>query len=230
MTQNRKSRVAIVNYGVGNLFSVKQACDVSGLDGIITSSANIISAADAVILPGVGAFKSAMESLTANKLIDVLVNFAASGRPFIGICLGMQLLMDKSYEFGVTQGLGLIKGEVKRLENRGSKGHNSIKVPHVGWAKIEFNQARKECETIWYPFISAPFMYFVHSYYTAPSDTDIILTMTQHGENKFCSTFEYKNIFGCQYHPERSGPQGLKLYEQLSLKLNNNRRQGVHDS
>ena len=226
MLDPKETRVAIVDYGLGNLFSIKRACERGGMHALITASPREILKASAVILPGVGAFGDAMETLEKLDLVSVLRDVAASHKPLIGICLGMQLLMTGSCEFGWHRGLGIIEGEVCRLE-ASLDGRRRLKVPHVGWNRI------------WATFASSPpdggvyrpvewkgtlleglsggvFMYFVHSYYPVPVDSSVVLSATQYGRVNFCSSLRRGNIYAFQFHPERSGPNGLHIYGNLA--------------
>jgi len=221
-----KVRVSIVDYGMGNLFSVKQACERAGLAAVITSSPLDVMQAEAVILPGVGAFADAIATLTRLDLVQPLLDFAESGKPLVGICLGMQLLMTESYEFGRHQGLGLIDGEVVLLQGSTDGGRN-LKVPQVGWNRIYPSSQMvllddpgpDRCPwpgTLLQGLEGGTFMYFVHSYFPRPSDPAVVLTITRYGQNEFCSTLKCGNIFATQFHPERSGPQGLLIYRNLA--------------
>ncbi len=212
-------KIAIIDYGVGNLFSVKHACEAFGMEGIITSSAQIIQNSDAVILPGVGAFGSAMQSLEDNGLVPVIRDVAFSGKPFLGICLGMQLLFEKSHEFGLFDGLGIIKGGVVRFSQPLESSEKRHKVPHVGWNTIEAPMGKTWEKTFFNSLSSGAYMYFVHSYFAVPTELDIVLTHTTYGNQTFCSSFQYKNILGCQFHPEKSGPEGLMIYKALATEL-----------
>ena len=207
--------VAIIDYGMGNLFSVKHACEHVGLHAEITTSVDFIKKAGAVILPGVGAFGDAMEALRQRNLIGPLKEFAASGKPFLGICLGLQLLMTESFEFGRHQGLGIIDGDVVRFDNPKESG-TSLKVPHVGWNHIETTKAASWQDSLLNSIAPGEFMYFVHSYHVRPKQPEVILSGTRYGHIEFCSSLRYRNIFACQFHPERSGPEGLKVYRNFA--------------
>lgn len=212
----REPRVAVIDYGLGNLFSVRLACEEAGMRGTVTSDRSEIIAADAVILPGVGAFGDAMEALRRADLVQVLRDVAATGMPFVGICLGMQLLMTRSEEFGLHEGLGLIVGDVVRLDAGRTA---TVKVPHVGWSTI-----REPADGIWRGTLldgvaGGAHMYFVHSYAVVPQDESLVLSRTQYGPNDFVSTVRKANVFACQYHPERSGGDGLRIYRNLSSIL-----------
>ena len=223
MNEERLVTVAIVDYGLGNLFSVKQACEHMGMRGIITSSSKEIRAADAVILPGVGAFGDAVASLRRLKLIDVLSEVSESGKILVGICLGMQLLMTESFEFGWHQGLDLIQGQVVAFENPADDSGRSLKVPQVGWNRISAPGFEGETAVSVGAWKGSPleglrrgeYMYFVHSFYTIPEDDAVRLSNSQYGNIQFCSSLLHHNIFACQFHPERSGAQGLQIYRNL---------------
>lgn len=218
-----RPRAAIVDYGMGNLFSVKHACEHVGIAASLTSTPQEILEADAVILPGVGAFGDAMETLRERDLIAALRDVAASGKPFVGICLGMQLLMKESFEFGRHAGLGLIPGKVVRLDNS-SSGSQPVKVPQVCWNRM--NRVSREAEDSWAGTLleglpDGVFMYFVHSFVIVPNDSRVIISKTRYGPNEFCSALTVGNIFACQCHPERSGKSGLRVYQNLALWLQN---------
>jgi len=219
-------QVAIVDYGMGNLFSVKHACEQAGLGTSITASSKEILASSAVILPGVGAFGDAMETLQRLDLVSVLRDVAASGKPMLGICLGMQLLMTESHEFGRHRGLGIIEGEVVRLIES-VDGTRRLKVPHIGWNRI---YPRNPTTVLGDGLISwkgsmleglldGDFMYFVHSFFPRPLDTSAVLSTTRHGPIEFCSSLRSGGVFACQFHPERSGPQGLRVYRNLATSI-----------
>lgn len=204
---------AIVDYGMGNLFSVRQACLRVGLDARLTQSGADVLAADLVIIPGVGAFGEAMRTLAGLDLVGPIRDAAAAGTPLVGVCLGMQLLMDESDEFGSHSGLGLIRGNVSRLTGGGGR----IKVPHIGWNSLHGRTERPDswARTPLAAAAEGTKFYFVHSYRVASSDPlHVISTTTYEGET-FCSSISRGNVFGCQFHPERSGAPGLRMYRQL---------------
>ncbi|MBI4064629.1 MAG: imidazole glycerol phosphate synthase subunit HisH [Elusimicrobia bacterium] len=211
---SRTLKAAIVDYQLGNLFSVKHACDRTGMQAQITADKDDISAADLVILPGVGAFGDAMATLNKLDLVSYLRDLALSGKPFLGICLGMQLLMSKSYEFAEHTGLGIMEGDVLPL-NRAT----ASKVPQVGWNKIHLTQAARQDGSFLNNLADGDYMYFVHSFYVKPNNPQVILSSTRYGDIEFCSSFRQGNVLGCQFHPERSGPQGLRIYYNLSLSF-----------
>lgn len=217
MIEQDARRIAIVDYGLGNLFSVEQACRAVGLSATTTSDRHAIQNADAVILPGVGAFGDAMDTLRRLDLIEVLRDTAATGKPMVGICLGVQLLMSVSYEFGRHEGLGLIPGEVIPFVAPKEDGRR-LKVPHVGWNRVNAYQAAAAERWAGTPLDTigdGEFMYFVHSYVVVPQDTSVILSTTRYGDVEFCSSVHLNNIFACQFHPERSGRPGLEIYAGL---------------
>ena len=194
--------IAIIDYGMGNLSSVKNALSHLGLDCKITSDKNDIISADKVILPGVGAFKDAIETIRAKKFDETIYDCVKDKKPLLGICLGFQLLFDKSYEFGDFDGLGLLKGEIKKLEI-------PLKVPHVGWNSLEKTFDPKLLKDI----NNGQYVYFVHSYYLEPKE-DFVSSYTEYGV-KIAATVEKDNIFGAQFHPEKSGDVGLKILKNF---------------
>lgn len=221
MLDPEKPTVAIVDYGMGNLFSVKHACLDAGLRGVVTASPQEVLAADAVILPGVGAFGDAMRTLQELGLVTALKEVAVSSKPLVGICLGMQMLLTESFEFGRHAGLGLIPGRVVRFENpRGANG--TLKVPEVGWNRMHRVGKAPDAAEINPLLQGLPndvFMYFVHSFYCIPEDPSVATTLTRYGHIEFCSSLRRGNIFAFQSHPERSGPGGLRVYHNLAAML-----------
>ncbi|MCX5855348.1 MAG: imidazole glycerol phosphate synthase subunit HisH [Deltaproteobacteria bacterium] len=208
--------VAIVDYGMCNLFSVHHACCSVGLNAIITSDKKQLLCAGAMILPGVGAFGEAMVNLRILDLIEPIKDFIASGRKFMGICLGMQLLLSESEEFGRHKGLNVIEGTVKKFQ-----GHTDIriKVPQIGW-----NQIFPASEDSWTAsplrgLKSGEFMYFIHSYYVEPSDIKVVLSHTKYHSTEYCSSLLRNNVFAAQYHPEKSGMKGLNIYRNWALSI-----------
>lgn len=219
-------QVAIVDYGLGNLFSVKNACEHVGLRATITSSRTDILTAGAVLLPGVGAFGDAMQTLHKLDLVTVLHDVAASGKPLIGVCLGIQLLMTESYEFGRHKGLGLVEGDVMRLDEPEEDGR-ALKIPQIGWNRIRAtgNWAGSLLEDV----ENDSYMYFVHSFVARPQDREVVLSNSNYGDFEFCSSLKKGNIFACQFHPERSGRQGLKLYQKIAQLIELNGRKPFHE-
>lgn len=194
--------VAIVDYGVGNLFSLKSSLAAIGADVIVTADANVLKAADQILLPGVGAFGDAAEKLRQSGLDKVLKEAAASGKPLLGICLGMQLLFEKSYEYGEHQGLGLIPGTVRPIQ---SVIPEDLKIPHIGWNALHFKQPNPLLAQI----REGDCVYFVHSYYAADCD-DYVIATAEYG-SELTAAVAKGNIYGCQFHPEKSGNVGLNI-------------------
>jgi imidazole glycerol-phosphate synthase subunit HisH len=205
--------VAIIDYKMSNLFSVQAACEKVGLSSTITSDKSEILDAKIAILPGVGAFGEAMKCLVDSKLDDCIYQFVDSDKPFIGICLGLQLLFESSEEFGSYKGLGLVKGIVKKFPYY---IENAVKypVPQIGWNKINNNGFSWE-KTLLCNIHNNDFMYFVHSYYVKPENESVILSKTTYGNSVYCSSIQQNNIFASQFHPEKSGEIGLNIYRSL---------------
>jgi glutamine amidotransferase len=220
MSDSNRPLVAIVDYELGNLFSVMHACEQAGVRPLITSNGREIRAADAVILPGVGAFGDAMAALRRRDLVATLHEVAAAGKPVVGICLGMQLLMKESYEFGRHAGLGILPGVVVRLENPVGP-HGPLKVPQVCWNRLWRPRAMGNPwhNTLLDGLADGVYFYFVHSYYIRPENPEVVLATTRYGNIEFASCVQFRNIFACQGHPERSGHQGLAVYRNLTTVI-----------
>ncbi|MGB0671315.1 MAG: imidazole glycerol phosphate synthase subunit HisH [Rhodospirillales bacterium] len=200
--------LAIVDYGLGNLFSVARAAEWAGFRPVLAATSEALLAADAVLLPGVGAFGDAMANLARDGLDTAILEAAKTGKPVIGVCLGLQLLFEESHEFGSHKGLGLLAGSVERLP-----GEEGLKIPSVGWVPVE--QARDWSGTPLAGLASGAYQYFVHSYVVRPTEQGVCLSETPFGSHRFCSAVEKGNIFACQFHPERSGWAGLGIYAGL---------------
>ena len=194
--------IAIVDYGVGNLFSLSSSLKKIGAEVVVTGDKNIIESADKIILPGVGAFKDAMNKLTQTGLDKVVIDQAKKGKKILGICLGMQLLFERSYEFGLCQGLGLLKGEIVGMQGVLSK---DLKIPHIGWNALKF---KKESHLNKY-IEEGDHVYFVHSFY-ASGCTDSLVSVAEY-QIEVPATVECGNVCGCQFHPEKSGDVGLNI-------------------
>lgn len=194
--------IAIADYGVGNLFSLKSSFSAIGADAVVTNDISEIEKADRIILPGVGAFGDASKKLFESGLGDALINEAKKGKPIMGICLGMQLLFDKSYEYGEYKGLGLIHGNIRPIADVIPK---NLKIPHIGWNSLSF---KKESPVNKY-INDGDFVYFVHSFYAADCDEYTVAT-AEYGV-PLTATVQNENVFGCQFHPEKSGETGLKI-------------------
>ncbi len=200
--------IAIIDYGMGNLRSVQKAFEKFCSNVIVSASANDILKADKIVLPGVGAFKTAMDELKKRGLIDPIKESIEKGRPFLGICLGLQLLFSESEEGGRIKGLDVIKGKVKRFKHK-----DGLKIPHMGWNQIRTTNDERRT-TILDGVTDGSYMYFVHSYYAAPKDKDVILCETDYGRN-FTSGVHKDNVYGFQFHPEKSQSAGLKIVENF---------------
>lgn len=207
-----KSKVVIINYELGNLFSVNQALNNVGLDTIITTDPKHIENASAIVLPGVGAFADAMENLEKMGFIEPIKKFIYSGKPFLGICLGLQLLFSESDEFVVTKGLDIIKGNVRRFDS--SKG--SLKVPQISWNQIYPSSNMAWANTPLQGIGEGEYFYFVHSFYIIP-DEDVALSYTTYGDTKYVSSILKENIFACQFHPEKSAEEGIQVYKNWAI-------------
>lgn len=211
-----KNKVVIIDYAMGNLFSVRLACQKVGICAIVSNDKQEIKNASALILPGVGAFADAMATLEKLDLVNVIKEFINSGKPFLGVCLGMQLLMSESEEFGLHKGLDIIKGKVVKFPNANDK------VPQVGWNQItkpKYNKINWE-ETLLKGLSEKDYMYFVHSFYVLPNEENIIVSETNYAGLNYCSSLKEKNVFACQFHPEKSGENGLIIYENLFNLIN----------
>ena len=199
--------IAIIDYGVGNLFSLKSSLKEIGAEAVVTSDEKLIAAADRIILPGVGAFEDAARKLRESGMADVVKREAAAGKPVMGICLGMQLLFDVGYEYGVHEGLGLIHGSVKPIAGVVPENY---KIPHIGWNLLRF---RKEVPLFKY-INEGDHVYFVHSYYAADCDESVI-AVTEYGA-ELTAAVASGNVYGCQFHPEKSGDVGLKILKAFT--------------
>ena len=194
--------VAIIDYGVGNLFSLVSSFKAIGVDAVATSDKKVIESAQRLVLPGVGAFEDASNKLFSSGLAQLVVQQVKSGKPLLGICLGMQLLFEKSFEYGEHKGLGLIKGQIRPISE---VIPSDLKIPHIGWNSLKFtkdNQLFKYLK-------DGDFVYFVHSYYGAYCDDSVIAT-AEYGANLTAAVAK-DNVYGCQFHPEKSGEIGLKI-------------------
>ena len=199
--------VAIVDYGVGNLFSLKSSFGAIGVDAVVTADSKILRAADSIILPGVGAFADAAEKLRHSGLDQVITALASEGKPLMGICLGMQLLFEKSYEYGCHKGLGLLEGSVRPIRD---VIPGDYKIPHIGWNPLIF----KKTSPLFSHICEGDCVYFVHSYYAADCDDTVIATAEYGGE--LTAAVAKGNILGCQFHPEKSGDVGLKILKAFA--------------
>lgn len=195
--------IAIVDYGVGNLFSLKSSFAAIGEDVTVTSDPEILAAADRIVLPGVGAFEDAVAKLRNSGLDSVILKEAESGKPLLGICLGMQMLFDKSYEYGEHEGLGLIRGAVKPIKDEVSA---ELKIPHIGWNPLKLSNPK---DPLFKYVNEGDCVYFVHSYYAAECDEHVIAT-AEYGIDLTAAVRD-GNVCGAQFHPEKSGKVGLNI-------------------
>lgn len=195
--------IAIIDYGVGNLFSLKCSFESIGADICVTSDPKVISKADRIILPGVGAFEDAARKLRESGLDEVIKKECAQGKPLLGICLGMQLLFERSFEYGEYEGLGLIKGSIRPISDVIDP---ELKIPHIGWNALNFGEKKDE---LFKYLKEGDFVYFVHSYYGAECDESVIAT-TEYSA-KLTAAVRNKNVCGVQFHPEKSEKAGLSI-------------------
>ena len=194
--------IAIIDYGVGNLFSLTSSFKKIGIDVVATADKEVIKSAEKLILPGVGAFADAIKKLRDSGLDRVIIDEAKKGKKIMGICLGMQLLFEKSYEYGEHDGLGLLKGKVVPMENR---IHANLKIPHIGWNALNF---KRDSEIFRY-INDGDFVYFVHSFYADECDDSVVATSEYGAE--ITAAVQKENVCGCQFHPEKSGSVGLNI-------------------
>lgn len=195
--------VGIIDYGVGNLFSLQSSFKTIGEEAFVSGDAAELAKADRLILPGVGAFEDAAKKLRDSGLDKFVHEQAALGKPLMGICLGMQLLFERSYEYGCHEGLGLLKGEVVPMEGK----LTGLKIPHMGWNKLEVAGGRLLQD------VDGEYVYFVHSYF-AQGCEDSLAALTQYGI-PITAAVEQGNVFGCQFHPEKSGNVGMKILREF---------------
>jgi glutamine amidotransferase len=205
--------IVIVDYGMGNLHSVQKAFERVGFPAILTQDPEVIRQADGLVFPGQGAFKKAMENLNALGLERPIRRYLESGKPFLGICLGLQLLFSESEEFGAQRGLELFKGRVVKFPDAplpDLRKDERLKVPHMGWNRIHLHKAAPVLEGI----PEGEHFYFVHSYYPVPEDQGVVATTTDYGV-EFASSVSQGKLFACQFHPEKSQTAGLKILKNF---------------
>lgn len=212
--------ISIIDYGMGNLRSVQKGFEKIGAPAEIINRPQQVLDARAIVLPGVGAFKNCLENLDALNLITPIQKSITGGKPFLGICLGLQILFSESTEFGSTPGLDIIPGKVLRFSPGMTAPHTpQLKIPHMGWNSIAVKKASPHLSHI----PDGTYLYFVHSYYVAPEEDGIIATTTNYGIDFVSSIFK-DNIFACQFHPEKSQKAGLKILENFTIFAGQNRR------
>jgi imidazole glycerol-phosphate synthase subunit HisH len=198
--------IAIIDYQMGNLRSVQKGFERVGFEACVTADAHVIEQSDHVVLPGVGAFRDAIGELKRRDLVGVIRDVIAADKPFLGICLGLQLLFDVSYEDGQYEGLGILPGDVVRFQPP-----PGYKVPHMGWNRAEIQQPVPLLEGI----PNGAYFYFVHSYYVRPTDPGCIAIQTTY-DHPFCAMIARKNLFATQFHPEKSQADGLRLLRNFA--------------
>ena len=199
--------IAIVDYGVGNLFSLKSSFAAIGIDAVVTSDGEVIRSAEKIILPGVGAFEDAARKLSDSGLASVVLSEAKAGKPILGICLGMQLLFSESYEYGRHKGLGLIDGTVRPICEVIPEG---LKIPHIGWNALKF----KKKSTLFKYISEGDCVYFIHSFSARDCEESVSATCEYGAE--LCASVESGNVYGCQFHPEKSGKVGLMILKAFA--------------
>lgn len=200
------SAIAVIDYDMGNLHSACKGLEKAGATPKITDSAKVIQQADAVVLPGVGSFDPAVQHLRSRDLIEPIKQVIASGKPFLGICLGLQILMESSEE-GKESGLGVIKGTVRRFRHE-----PELTIPHMGWNQLEVTQPN--CP-LWQQLPSQPWVYFVHSYYVDPNDLNVTAAAVTHGNQTVTAAIARDNLMAVQFHPEKSSQMGLQILENF---------------
>ena len=202
--------IAIIDYGMGNLRSVQKGFEAVGAKAIVTSDSKKILSARSVVLPGVGAFKACMDNLEKFDLIDTVKQSVQSGKPFLGVCLGLQLLFSQAEEFGSVSGLGILKGKVVGFKDEPNSG-DPLKIPHMGWNNVEVKPSHPLFDSV----PNQSYFYFVHSYYVVPEDRATVATTTNYGI-EFVSGIHHENIHAFQFHPEKSQQLGLTVLKNFS--------------
>jgi imidazole glycerol-phosphate synthase subunit HisH len=202
--------IAIIDYGMGNLRSVQKGFERVGCDAVVTADPKVVLEADKIVLPGVGAFPDCMRNLEQGGFIEPLLRVIREGRPFLGICLGLQLLFTESDEFGAHKGLNVIPGRVVRFPDGMAENGEKLKIPHMGWNQLEVRRRPPAFEGI----ESGANFYFVHSFYVVPEDAGVVATTTTYGI-EFCSAVWKDNIVATQFHPEKSQEKGLQILKNF---------------
>ena len=210
--------IAVIDYGVGNLFSLKSSLAAIGQEAVVTRDQEELDRADHILLPGVGAFGDAVEKLRSTGMDRAVLRQAAAGKPLLGICLGMQMLFDESEEFGLHKGLGLIPGRVVKIPDTDVDGH-SQKVPHISWDPLYPGGGRTDFSgTALAALKPGEECYFIHSYEAKPVRDEDRLADTVYGGREICAAASHGSVLGCQFHPEKSGAVGLKIIEEFLKK------------
>lgn len=205
--------IAIIDYGMGNLRSVQKGFERVGAEAVVTDDPRLILEADKIVLPGVGAFRDCMRNLEQAGFVEPILKVISDGRPFLGICVGMQLLFSDSSEFGLYAGLNVIPGHVLRFPEGMREGGELLKVPHMGWNQLSFRRRPPAFEGI----EEGTNVYFVHSYYVKPDDDGVVATTTGYG-SEFCSAVWKDNIVATQFHPEKSQHAGLSILKNFAAQ------------
>lgn len=203
--------IAIIDYGMGNLRSVQKGFEKVGFEAVVTADPKVVLEAEKIVLPGVGAFRDCMHNLEQGGFIEPILHVIADGRPFLGICLGLQLLFSEGEEFGVHKGLDVISGKVVRFPEGMTEKGEKLPVPHMGWNQLSFRQHPAAFDGI----DEGANVYFVHSYYVRPDDPSVIATTTVYGI-EFCSSIRKDNIVATQFHPEKSQETGLRILRNFA--------------
>lgn len=203
--------IVVIDYGIGNIKSIKNAFAELSVEVILSREKEVILGADGVILPGVGAFSHGMNNLIKYNLDDIIKEYVKTNKPLLGICLGMQMMMEESVEFGITKGLGLVKGKVIKLPVDQSK---KVKLPHISWNEIRDKNVNWQ-NTILEEVPKESDMYFVHTFVAKPDHDENILSVTEYANVEFCSSIKKDNIYGCQFHPEKSATIGLSIIKNF---------------
>lgn len=210
----RERKVVVIDYGLGNLMSVKRGLEKVGAEAHLSNNATEILSATHVVLPGVGAFGNAMAALNSYGLVRVLQDIAEMGTPLLGICLGMQLMLDESEEFGYTKGLGLIPGKVIAIPKESESG-KPLKIPHIGWSALGQAGLSSWKNSVLEDTQPGASVYFVHSFMAQPIEPSVRLADCTYGEHGIAAVLRRENITGCQFHPEKSGPVGLDMLKNF---------------
>jgi glutamine amidotransferase len=203
--------IAIIDYGMGNLRSVQKGFERVGYPADVTSDPAVILAADKIVLPGVGAFRDCIHNLEQGGFVDPILKVISEGRPFLGICLGLQLLFSESEEFGLHKGLGVIPGRVVRFPEGMTEAGEKLPVPHMGWNQISL----KKAPLLFNGVEDDSNVYFVHSYYVKPDDTSVVAATCQYGID-FCAAIQRDNVMATQFHPEKSQAIGLQMLKNFA--------------
>jgi imidazole glycerol-phosphate synthase subunit HisH len=203
--------IAIIDYGMGNLRSVQKGFEKIGCDAVVTSDPKLLQEAERVVLPGVGAFRDCMRNLEEAGFVEPILKVIQEGKPFLGICVGMQLLFTESEEFGIYKGMNVIPGRVCRFADRMEEADEILKVPHMGWNQLSVQRQAPLLDGI----ADGTNVYFVHSYYVTPEDDSVVAARTRYGID-FCAAIWRDNIVATQFHPEKSQDKGLAMLKNFS--------------